>query len=146
MVRACKGCHGQCVRVKKFDIERNDGVWVVETQTFPCDYCGGLGIDLSGMRRKKKRRRRSFGTKVCELCGDEVERQDRTRHHLKPKSLNKHKSVFTAMLCANCHKEVHESFTNKELNEKYNTLDKLKHAIQSLRSGPVAQPGRAAGF
>lgn len=141
MVRACKGCHGTCIQLKKFDIHRNDGSWVVETQVHPCDYCGGLGVDLSGVRRKKKRRGRRWPVKTCELCGKEVERQERTRHHLKPKALNKHKSVFIAMLCKECHEEVHGHFSNKDLDEKYNTLDKLKHAVQRIRGGPIGQPG-----
>ena len=146
MVRTCRGCRGRCIQLKKFDIERNDGVWVVETQVFPCNQCGGLGVDLEGIRRKKKRRRRNYGTKECQLCGKEVERTKRTRHHLKPKSLNKHKSVFIAMLCKDCHGEVHNHFTNQELDEKYNTLDKLKHAWNNIRGGPVAKLGTAPDF
>ncbi len=76
--------------------------------------------------------------KSCEICGEDVERPERSRHHLKPKSLNRHRSVLIAMLCKDCHEEVHEHFTNKELDEKYNTLDKLKQAFQWIRKGSVA--------
>lgn len=103
-------------------------------------------MDLDGVRRKKKRRRRNYGTRECQLCGEEIPRPERTRHHLKPKSLNRHKSVFIAMLCKDCHQKVHDHFSNKELNEKYNTLDKLKAAFAKVRGGPVAKPGKAPGF
>ena len=141
MARICRACRGRCIQLKKFDIIRNDGVWVVETQVYPCSQCNGLGVDINAVRTKKKRRRRGFGTKECQLCGKEVERQHRTRHHLRPKSLNRHKSVIIAMLCKDCHTKVHDQFTNEELDQKYNTIDKLKAAFKKLRNGPVDQPG-----
>mgnify|MGYP001594469051 CR=1 FL=1 len=73
---------------------------------------------------------------LCQLCERDVE--DITKHHLIPKqkfnkkwrriykkSGLKHWEV-TISVCVPCSKQVHTLFTNKELAENYNTLDKLK--------------------
>ena len=58
----------------------------------------------------------------CDLCKREV--TVLTKHHLKPKSrggLN----GDVIMLCLSCKDMVHQLFTNKELDTKYNTLEML---------------------
>ena len=70
---------------------------------------------------------------TCELC--ERERAT-TSHHLIPKKVHSKKWArgwFTkfemnfrrADLCHDCHSEIHRYFTNKELAQKYNTVEKL---------------------
>ena len=59
----------------------------------------------------------------CELCSRNVEVL--TRHHLTPKQRGgKNKGV--AFFCLACKDMVHRLFTNKELERKYNTVEKLK--------------------
>lgn len=70
----------------------------------------------------------------CELCGRPV--QGLTRHHLIPRSRHRKKRArrtFTreqmqqvAMVCSACHRQIHKTFTEKELEEQYNTVESLK--------------------
>jgi len=70
----------------------------------------------------------------CDLCGREV--GQRTRHHLIPRT--RHASRRTrkrfdrqelhqriAMLCRPCHKMVHATLGEKELESHYNTLEAI---------------------
>ena len=70
----------------------------------------------------------------CALCGRENEL---TFHHLIPRTLHKNKwfkKNFTreemnqgVYLCKyECHREVHNLITEKEMGRSYNTLEKLK--------------------
>ena len=76
---------------------------------------------------------------VCELCGRSVGRLD--RHHLIPRTTHSNRrnkrdflreDVRTriAMLCPPCHKQIHAVLTEKELAERYNTLDALRQVPQ----------------
>jgi 5-methylcytosine-specific restriction endonuclease McrA len=78
--------------------------------------------------------RRSFESDgVCGLCGRVVER--RTRHHLIPRSRHTNKRVKksfsreelnrTVPLCAACHRQIHRTLTEKELEREYNTVEAL---------------------
>ena len=58
----------------------------------------------------------------CELCERGVEVL--TRHHLKPKSRGGSKGEVI-MLCLSCKDMVHRLIPNKELDRKYDTLEKL---------------------
>ncbi|MFW6146209.1 MAG: hypothetical protein ACOC7R_02630 [Planctomycetota bacterium] len=71
----------------------------------------------------------------CDLCGRTVRRLD--RHHLIPRTRHKtrrNKRRFsrqevherTAMLCKPCHKMVHATLSEKELERDYNTLEVLR--------------------
>ena len=70
---------------------------------------------------------------VCELCGRVVER--RTRHHLIPRSRHTNKRVkrsfnreelnHTVPLCTACHRQIHRTLTEKELEREYNTVEAL---------------------
>ena len=70
----------------------------------------------------------------CELCGRPVAHL--TRHHLIPRSRHRKKRAkrtFTkeqmqqvAMVCPACHRQIHKTFTEKELEQEYNTIEALK--------------------
>lgn len=75
----------------------------------------------------------------CELCGRAVGRENLTRHHLLPKSRArklKRKSRKlrkrdlsdadrTIYLCRPCHRNIHASIENAELEREYDTPEKL---------------------
>lgn len=148
MMRSCPVCRGTCIQIVKLDIRKIDH-WVVETKTYPCSYCGGQGCrEVEGERRKGRRFRRRNDKIACEICGEVYNRSEMTRHHLKPKSLNKNGACHMAKLCKTCHTTVHNQFSNEELDSKYFTLEKLKRVISfpKSRGGPVAKPGVAAAF
>jgi len=44
------------------------------------------------------------------------------KHHLKPKC---RKGKDTILLCIDCGDQIHQLFTNKELEKKFDTLEKL---------------------
>lgn len=73
-------------------------------------------------------------TGKCDLCGRE---EELTRHHLVPRMLvrrrkkvpnkeEKAKPKVTVKICEPCHLNIHATFTEKQLAERYNTLAKLK--------------------
>lgn len=75
--------------------------------------------------------------RACELCGREVERL--TRHHLIPRS--RHRKILkskkrrrqfdreelnrTVPLCGPCHRKIHQTFTEAELERDYPTVEAL---------------------
>ncbi len=64
----------------------------------------------------------------CELCQREVNRL--TVHHLIPRQAVKRKKADsgpTVQICFPCHRQIHHFFSNLELAQNYNTLDKLKN-------------------
>jgi hypothetical protein len=56
----------------------------------------------------------------CPLCNRDIEHT--SDHHLVPRSRG---GKETLPVCLDCHKSVHAFFTNKELEDKYNTVDSL---------------------
>lgn len=69
-------------------------------------------------------------TSRCELCGCEAKL---TKHHLCPqvKCHNKYRALKNddsniAMLCRPCHDHIHAAFSENELRDLYNTIEKLK--------------------
>lgn len=56
----------------------------------------------------------------CILCKREVEKL--TKHHLVPKQKRGRETI---LVCIPCSKQIHALFSNKELKQKYNTLNKL---------------------
>lgn len=58
--------------------------------------------------------------RICPLCNREVPHC--SDHHLTPRSRG---GTETLPLCLDCHKSVHAFFTNKELEDKYNTVEEL---------------------
>lgn len=59
--------------------------------------------------------------KICVLCKRNVE--ELRKHHLIPKQKGGEETI---VVCVPCSKQIHALFSNKELKQKYNTLDKLK--------------------
>ena len=71
---------------------------------------------------------------TCGLCGRDVSRT--SRHHLIPRTRHKNKrnkrtfsrdDVRTRLvdLCRPCHRVIHHTLTEKELERDYNTVEKL---------------------
>ncbi len=71
----------------------------------------------------------------CELCSREV--PELTRHHLVPRMRHRKRSalrrfdlrqmrVGVAMLCRPCHKQIHVLFSERELEQDYYTLERLR--------------------
>lgn len=65
----------------------------------------------------------------CQICGCEC---NATKHHLVPvaKCKNKYKQIKEdpsnhIWICRQCHDAIHATYTEQELKECYNTLDKL---------------------
>ena len=70
-------------------------------------------------------------SEICRLCLRDVpvEKIDDSaavqQHHLVPE--NRRESP-TVTLCRPCHKQIHTLFTNEELRESYDTVEKLREA------------------
>ena len=62
---------------------------------------------------------------TCGLCGHRYDRSKLTKHHLVPKSRG---GTETTLLCRPCHNTVHATFTEKELERNFDTLDALREA------------------
>ena len=58
----------------------------------------------------------------CPICTRITPKDFWHKHHLIPRSK---KGKQTLLLCDSCGKMLHQLFTNKELKNKYNTLEKL---------------------
>lgn len=59
----------------------------------------------------------------CPLCGrDMIEGPSVDKHHLVPAC---HGGVETAYLHRVCHSKIHHTFTEKELEKQYNTVEAL---------------------
>lgn len=61
----------------------------------------------------------------CALCEREVTKL--TEHHLKPKSrLKRGETTPTIWICSACHRQIHALFTNLQLADEYNSLERLR--------------------
>lgn len=61
----------------------------------------------------------------CPICNRELgEESGTSKHHLIPKSKGG-KYTDTIVLHNICHRKIHSVFTEKELKQEYNTIDKL---------------------
>lgn len=66
-------------------------------------------------------KRNAFGElEDCPLC--ERPMYHGSDHHLVPRSRG---GKATQAICNDCHKAIHALFTNKELEQKYNTVESL---------------------
>lgn len=63
----------------------------------------------------------------CVLCQRRVPGRLITLHHLKPKSRGGEADVRVPT-CRTCHKQIHASFTNKELDEHYTSVNALRQS------------------
>lgn len=61
----------------------------------------------------------------CALCWHEYERNELTKHHTVPKSRG---GTETVLLCKPCHRQVHATFSEKELERSYGTVELLAAA------------------
>ena len=68
----------------------------------------------------------------CSLCERAVPSHLITLHHLKPKERGG-KAKHRAPLCKPCHKQLHATYTNKELDRELDSLE-------ALRQAPALQP------
>lgn len=65
----------------------------------------------------------------CELCGRLVPKRMITLHHLKPKSRGGGPEVRTP-ICRPCHKQIHATFTNKQLEKDFTRIEALRESEQ----------------
>ncbi|ACK72144.1 conserved hypothetical protein [Gloeothece citriformis PCC 7424] len=68
---------------------------------------------------------------ICQLCEREMKRL--TVHHLVPRQTVKRKKSDpgpTIEICSACHHQIHALFSNIELAQSLNTLEKLKNQPQ----------------
>ena len=63
----------------------------------------------------------------CSLCQRLVPPHLITLHHLKPKERGG-KAEHRTPLCKPCHKQLHATYSNKELDQRLDTLDLLRQA------------------
>ena len=68
---------------------------------------------------------------ICELCKREGIIKI-TEHHLVPKEVGGGK-LPVALLCQDCHKQIHALYTNKELAMRLNTIAALEKDERYLR-------------
>ena len=97
-----------------------------------------------------------MGKKKCRFCKVRPANRNRSNHHLRPKWGNGDTSRRKKKdSCIGCHQNIHMLFSNKELYEKYNTVEKLRAELQRrlmlealanmvliekmVEEGPVAQ-------
>ena len=71
----------------------------------------------------------SLASPTCALCKREV--PSLTEHHLVPRSQGRRRGMKvaelpTVMLCPACHKYLHATFTNHELETAYSSLEALR--------------------
>lgn len=63
----------------------------------------------------------------CALCERDVPGRLITLHHLKPKSRGGGAEVRVPT-CRTCHKQIHASFTNKELDAGFDSVNALRQS------------------
>jgi 5-methylcytosine-specific restriction protein A len=68
----------------------------------------------------------------CALCGRDVTKL--TEHHLTPRSkLKKGEVTPTIWICSPCHRQIHALFTNQQLHDEYNSLERLRDEPRMVR-------------
>ena len=68
----------------------------------------------------------------CTICRRDVPGRLITLHHLKPKSRGGGADVRVAT-CRTCHKQIHATFTNKELDRGFADVDSLRESERLTR-------------
>jgi hypothetical protein len=58
----------------------------------------------------------------CPICGRNTPNQYTEKHHLVPRCKHGKEVV---LVCIDCGDQVHQLFSEKELRDEYNTIDKL---------------------
>jgi 5-methylcytosine-specific restriction protein A len=80
----------------------------------------------------------------CSLCQRLVPRRLITLHHLKPKERGG-RAEHRTPLCKPCHKQLHATYSNKELDRELDSLESLRNAAELqpfLRWIRKQKPGR----
>ncbi len=67
-------------------------------------------------------------TEVCQLCERDVPKHLITLHHLKPRQKGG-KAEHRTPLCKPCHKQLHATFSNTDLDKLYDSVDSLRGAM-----------------
>ncbi len=62
-------------------------------------------------------------TKTCPLCGRSGAALVTTKHHLVPKS---RQGKVVVPICHDCHRQIHALYTEREIEQRLDTIDKLK--------------------
>lgn len=65
------------------------------------------------------------GGGICPLCGREIPSEECSKHHLIP-VVKGGKKEPTVILHRICHGKIHSMFTEKQLKDYYNTIERLK--------------------
>lgn len=60
---------------------------------------------------------------ICALCGRDTPPEYIEKHHLIPRSRN---GKITALFCCDCGNQVHMLFSNKELEQRHNSIEALR--------------------
>jgi|SRR4051812_8218199 5-methylcytosine-specific restriction protein A len=68
-------------------------------------------------------------SQVCSLCERLVPSRLITLHHLKPKQRGG-KAHHRTPLCKPCHKQLHATYSNKELDQQLNSIESLRQAAE----------------
>lgn len=63
----------------------------------------------------------------CPLCGREMFRETSDRHHLVPVC---HGGKKTEYLHRVCHSKIHHTFSEKQLEKEFNTVEKLLENVE----------------
>lgn len=58
----------------------------------------------------------------CQICNIQTKL---TKHHLIPKVKDKFKQNLTINICSNCHTFLHANFSESELRDNLNSLEKI---------------------
>ena len=61
----------------------------------------------------------------CPICIRETPDRYCEKHHLTPKKKRKKDGKETINVCRDCADQLHQLFSNKELNEEYESLEKI---------------------
>ncbi len=82
---------------------------------------------------------------LCPLCGRQCPAAEASRHHVLPKSQGGRQ---IAILCRDCHRQIHRLFKVKDIARRLNTIDKLKEMPETQKwiawvsRKPLAVPKR----
>ena len=70
-------------------------------------------------------------TILCPICKRELGETNLSKHHLIPKSKGG-KNGQTVLIHNICHQKIHSLFSEKELKENYNTIEKLRASEEMI--------------
>lgn len=70
---------------------------------------------------------------ICPICGRKHTSNNMSWHHLLPKDGTQEKDEPRIYICITCHNVIHFCHTNKDLREKYNTLENLLTSLDIIK-------------